>query len=650
MSFDPVTLVNREEFVRFGKDYKSGKFKKMNKNSYEYKEMWQEQLDRCHDGYTVGGLTISGFMYWYSNFGTIDILSEDGRGKHKGTPLLRDIEVIIDREITDCQSKGLGLMIMTGRRGGKSFIGSGLLAHNALIHQDSGLIASYNKDKGEAMAKMCKTHLNGMAGTEMYVPILKGTDISKEMILGFESKDPTTKKMIPNTTGGVIHKRLFVDDHQAANGLSARITVFEEVGIFNNLIKSFDSTKYLWTEGTQVYGFFLLIGTGGDMEKGTVEAAAMFQEPEIYGLKTFEDPENPVIKTGLFIPAQYTLNNFKDKEGNTNLEAATEDLLKIRENLKKAKKLDTLYAECQFRPLNWREVFLKSGGNRFNSALIQDQLTRISSDKALQNIGIRGKMVQSETGHVKFEPDAMLREVDWPVKLGEPNLGCVVIYERPYMRDNDPKSIPAGLYIAGTDPYAEDSAPTSHSLGSTFIYKRIATMDQTHNIIVAEYTGRPAKKSEYSAQLRLLLLYYNAVTMFENNRGSIKQDFEQMKSLHLLSRQPGIIKLIQQNTQQNQPYGYHSTEPINEYRLDLLHDWLEEERGDGVYNVNYIYSVPFLTELLKYDRDLNFDRVDAFSSLLLKDADEFRVRKKEREKTEDKKGFFSKMLDNLVKK
>ena len=46
---------------------------------------------------------------------------------------------------------------------------------------------------------------------------------------------------------------------------------------------------------------------------------------------------------------------------------------------------------------------------------------------------------------------------------------------------------------------------------SCFIYKRIQSIEQYSDIIVAEYTGRPKSAEEFYENVRKLLLYYNAM-------------------------------------------------------------------------------------------------------------------------------------------
>jgi hypothetical protein len=103
--------------------------------------------------------------------------------------------------------------------------------------------------------------------------------------------------------------------------------------------------------------------------------------------------------------------------------------------------------------------------------------------------------------------------VKYPLDKDDDPTGSIVIWEHPN------KEASPGLYIAGIDSYDYDQSGTN-SLGSCFIYKRIQNLEEYSNIIVAEYTGRPATAEMFYENVRKLLLYYNARAMYENqNKG-----------------------------------------------------------------------------------------------------------------------------------
>jgi hypothetical protein len=173
-------------------------------------------------------------------------------------------------------------------------------------------------------------------------------------------------------------------------------------------------------------------------------------------------------------------------------------------------------------------------------------------------LGTKGYFDIFAGNKVKFIPDNSLFEVEWPVKPAGNNKGCIVIYEHPYEINGSP---PHTLYVAGLDPYAEDVANTSPSLGSCIIYKRIFDMNQSYNIVVAEYTGRPATSREYYEGVRRLLIYYNAKCLYESNIKGFKEYMEQMQSLQYIAYTPPELKDVMKDSVAQRVYGVHMSKP-----------------------------------------------------------------------------------------
>jgi hypothetical protein len=172
--------------------------------------------------------------------------------------------------------------------------------------------------------------------------------------------------------------------------------------------------------------------------------------------------------------------------------------------------------------------------------------------------------------------------------------------------------IPHGMYIAGTDPYDQDRAENSSSLGSTFIYK-IGDFREggLRDMVVAEFTGRPDTAEEHHETVRRLLMYYNAEDLYENERNSMKFHFSANNSLYLLTNTPTFLKSTEGSTV-NRQYGLHMTNNIKSELEVLTRDWLTESIGDGLQNLHKIYSIGLLKELIMYNDSGNFDRVIAF--------------------------------------
>jgi hypothetical protein len=176
------------------------------------------------------------------------------------------------------------------------------------------------------------------------------------------------------------------------------------------------------------------------------------------------------------------------------------------------------------------------------------------------------------------------------------------------------------------DPYDMDKSE-SGSLGSFYIYKRFIEAGKSHDIVVAEYTGRPKFADDFYENCRRLCIYYNAKVLYENQLKGMKNYFNQKNSLHYLWEQPDhMIKDIIKDSKVQRGYGVHMNRGTNgssgiKDMCELYtRDWLYTERtdlGPGKFNFHTIKSIALLKELISYDMVGNFDRVVAFMLSIL---------------------------------
>src|SRR5699024_3836572 len=149
---------------------------------------------------------------------------------------------------------------------------------------------------------------------------------------------------------------------------------------------------------------------------------------------------------------------------------------------------------------------------------------------------------------------------------------------------------------------------------------------------VAEYTGRPDFANDFYEQCRRLLEWYNAKALYENLNVGIKKYFETKFCLHLLHRQPDIIKQISPNSNVSRGYGIHMTKPIKTELEIMTSDLLNTEIGEGKTRLQQILSIPLLKELIAYNDTGNFDRCIAFFLCIIQDVEMHRVQLQEKSK------------------
>ena len=637
-----IRFINTEEFSPEAKGFLKNKyFTASPKGTFAYREYWDEQTRRCLEGYEVGGVRITGPHYFYLNFCQIKATITTGKTERKVLtfPRFLDMDYHYFNELELARIEGKGMIVAKARRKGFSYKNAAICVHQYSFFRDSTtIIGAFMHEYSQATMYM---------GLEMLNFVNKFTAWSKR-------KNPDRRDHVKSRFQEVIegntvwsgynsemYTLTFKDNFSAAIGKTADLFLFEEAGKWPNLIDSYMVTAPVFRDGDIMTGIPIIFGTGGDMEGGSNDFAEMFYNPEKYWLRSYENvwDEGAVGNTcGMFIddmwykPGKITradgsIAHMVDKDGNSNRPAVEEYLDRERGIIKQSGSRRTWEKYITQSPKTPREAFLRVSSNIFPVIELNKWLGKLETSRKVLDIAMIGDLYWEED-KVKWQPNADLRPVkDFPVKNDDDKEGCVVIWEHPYMTDGG--DIPYGLYIAGTDPYDQDTSGTT-SLGSTFIYKTFQKFDRTYNLIVAEYTGRPDTAKDYYETVRKLLTYYNAKTLYENNLKGLKIYFEQKKSLHLLKEQPSILKDIVKTSAVQRGYGIHMSEPIKRQAEIYLRDWLLEKRGDGendegILNLHRIYSVPLIKELISYNKDGNFDRAIALMLCILHSHENYKI-------------------------
>lgn len=378
----------------------------------------------------------------------------------------------------------------------------------------------------------------------------------------------------------------------------------------------------------------IIWGTGGDEDSKFATLKDMFYNPKGYNCLEFDniwDEAATSTKCGFFVP-QYTNMDIRDEhgnrlymddDGNTLYKPAIEYILaerqKVIENATSNAAIDRYVAE---RPITPAEAMLEFNGNIFPKKELQEQLSLLRTNKKLQNHKQVGDLVQQPDGTIKWVIKKNGDITHYPLKQGEDPTGSIVIWEHPN-KDASP-----GLYIAGIDSYDYDESSTT-SLGSCFIYKRIQSIEQYSDIIVAEYTGRPKSAEEFYENVRKLLLYYNARAMYENQNKGIFVYFTNKHCDYLLADQPDIINDIVSNSKVNRKKGCHMNKQIKQWGWGLIKDWLNEINADGKKNLYNIMSEPLLEELIAANDVVNVDRVMALTQVMIYREQLYNIKVKE---------------------
>lgn len=396
----------------------------------------------------------------------------------------------------------------------------------------------------------------------------------------------------------------------------------------NNLLQVWASNETTLIRRNK-FGSQLGTGTGGNMEK-IEEPKIIFEDPDSYTCLGFPDLwENRKKDIGLFIPAYYQDDSFRDANGNQDIEKAYEVEMHERSIRSKADNSYALDGYMMARPLVPSEMFLSGQSNIFPIAMLRDQLNKVEIRELYETYSFKGELEwnKTKTGvslivdlNNKLKPILSTNLDGYKNNLK----GACVFYEAPEEKIPDPTQ-KRSLYKVVYDPYRDDGAGTS--LASIIVYKGISENNWAEGLqddIVAEYIGRMDKVDDVHEIAVKLALYYNAKIMVESNIADFIRYCKREGWAHLLQAKPvDAIAAAVKNPGKKYDVGIDMTSPALQeqaeqlWRQWLLTDWKTTEDGVVLYNLNKLKSPIILKQLIQYNRKGNFDHVSALKLLAL---------------------------------
>lgn len=538
-------------------------------------------------------------------------------------------------------------MLLGSRESGKSYMVSSLIGHNFLMDGATVyneftrkypdpvelLVGAEKSDRSADLLKKVRDAFDQLPGKQSlhdrtypspFSKRYKGSwEVNKEIIAEYKKKEQGAWEVSGSKSS--IKHRSFAANSFAAQGTRPLLLVLEEAGMFSGLKDVYANTVDNLRNGLRKTGMLMMLGTGGDMTRGTLDAAEMFYEPDKYGILAFEDTWEHRGKIGYFLPAYEVLNEYKDPEtGVSNIDAARKALINVRK--KKAGDSggsEALNKEMQYRPIVPSEMFLTKTANIFPTAELRRRLSEIQTHKMQDYLEKKAVLYFDPDAKVyngvNYEINEKLTAINKFPYEGEELEGAVILYELPKLIDS---AVPKDAYIIGCDPYKDDGQ-SGTSLASIYVIKTNKYPSTVgFSEIVATYIGRPylGKNQVNEILYKLSLFYGNAKIYFENNVGNVKDYFEKIRRLDLLARQPVTI-FNRKAAFEGSPqvvYGYPlSNDKVKWEALQYVRSFLLEDRGDGKRNLDLIPDPALLQELIAYNLDGNFDRVSSLIGCIL---------------------------------
>jgi hypothetical protein len=433
---------------------------------------------------------------------------------------------------------------------------------------------------------------------------------------------------------GTLQGLSFEKSATAGVGGPCKFFFHEEAGIAPKMGETYEYLRPAMQSGMITTGLFIAAGSVGDLDQ--CEPLKNFilnpQENDIYAVETnLIDKNNTIGLSGLFIPEQWSMPPYIDEYGNSQVPEALEAIKEERLKWKKDLEPDKYQLRISQKPTNIEEGFAFRRESIFPIHLVQSQLKRIEDKEYAYELL---ELYKDEHGKIKTKESNKLPISEFPIsKKTEDKTGSLVVWERPV---KDPGF---GMYYASIDPVGEGKTTTSDSLCSIYVYKSTIEVLQEEGgeqktyveqgKIVAAWCGRFDDIKKTHERLEMIIEWYNAQTVVENNVSLfIQYMISQRKQRYLVTKDKMLfLKDLGANSSVYQEYGWRNTGNLFKahmisYAIEFLREEMDvKTKEDGTivhttYGVTRIPDSMLLKEMLAYREGLNVDRLVAFTALI----------------------------------
>jgi|TARA_R110000765_G_scaffold407582_1_gene504981 hypothetical protein len=650
-AFDETSLLFNKEAKLFNSQ---GFYCDKPMRSKDFMTYWEDQKNKCRQGviYKNDNKTwyITRDYYMWLNFLPIF----DKEEKHYGFAKIRDAQYHMALYEIMAEINFKHVAILKKRQIASSYFHMAKLLNQYWFEEGSickigASLKDYINDKGSwKFLEEYKTFLN--EHTAWYRPS------SPEKVLLWEQKievrinnRKTYKGLRSKIQGGSFEKN-------PTTGVGGPCTFFfhEEAGIAPKMDMTYEYIRPAMSSGMMTTGMFIAAGSVGDLDQCN-PLKKMILNPEASGILGVEtdlmDDKGTIGIAGLFIPEQWSMIPHIDEYGNSDIENSLKAIHAERSAWKNSLDAEQYQLRISQKPVDIAEAFAYRKESVFPQSFLTRQIRRVEEKQYSYELI---KLERDQDG-IKASTSTKLPITEFPVnKKREDKTGVLVVWERPI---DNPEF---GTYYASVDPVSEGKTTTSDSLCSIFVYKNAVevTKETSEGLetfiegdkIVASWCGRYDDINKTHEQLELIIEWYNAWTLVENNISLfIQHMIARRKQKYLVPKQQIVfLKDLGSNNNVFQEYGWKNTgnlfkSHLISYAIEFIREGIDEELDkDGEiisvqYGVERIPDKMLLTEMLQYFPGLNVDRLVAFAALVafakIQQGNRGYAKRKERDKS-----------------
>lgn len=616
-----------------------------------YDDYWDEQDYRCIKGFKPNPYmpSISGEHYFYLNMCKIKLLEKGATRKSTESPFYRELDRRLFNEIRDAKIGKYGLIVGKPRRVGLSYVGAATSTYELLFYRENEIgVAAGQDDKAQDFYDKVKMLLDNIRPEYRSGILTKNKELIK---LGYE--EYVNKQKVEKGLKSQMYMKTMYAKPTGFEGKSLSMVIFEEAGLFEDLIAAYKSTEPCFKDGMIQFGTPIVYGTGGEIEKGSKGYKEMwYAKPSVYNLKKvfvsatdyYPGDGIPDEKTGK------TISFFDFKTGRTNSEMAYDHIIKERQEKDGS---EGFIKHIQSYPLKESEIFIKNSGGLLNRKKINAQIRNQDNCPFLRK---KGKLVWQTNDPSTKKLVAIARSLKEVDKIHFLRGSKLVFEEDEDGMINkilDPikkTGLPYHPDIGGADSYDEDNPGDHASLGATIIYRTFYSINEAHDLPVAYILDRGTadEDDEYYSNSFRLSVYYGIKLLVEYTKVAIIQYFKDVGGTDYLKERPDISASGYTSNAQNN-FGFKMSNAASwSLTLRLL-------KAEVNLNFHNIWFIEILEHLLDYGES-NSDLGSALGMVLVAKLEMFADISEgiEEEPSEvsviDGMGFYDKVNGELVYK
>ena len=631
-SFNKLALKFNQEATTFNDQgfYCNAPFR-----SKDFTKYWEDQKNKCRTGviYKSNGKEwyLTRDYYMWLNFLPIF----DKEEKKYGFAKVRDAQYHMALYEIISELNNQHVAILKKRQIASSYFHMGKIINQYWFEEGSickigASLKDYINDKGSwKFLEEYKTFLN--EHTAWYRPSNPEKVLLWQQQIEVKVNNRKTSRGLKSKIQGASFEK------NATTGVGGPCTYFfhEEAGIAKNMMQTYEYLRPAMSSGMVTTGQFIAAGSVGDLEQCN-PLKDMILNPaanDIYAVETnLMDADGTIGMAGLFIPEQWSMPPYIDAYGNSKVDDAIEAIKIERARWKNDLSGEQYQLRISQKPLNIAEAFAYRKESVFPQGILSKQLKKIEEKEYPYELI---ELDRDQSGIIA-KRTKKLPISEFPVKKKQTDkTGSIVVWERPAKTRPD-----FGTYYASIDPVSEGKTTTSDSLCSIYVYKNATEVTRElpggdveqfieKDKVVAAWCGRFDDINKTHERLELIIEWYNAWTIVENNISLfIQHMIARKKQRYLVPKQQILfLKDLGSNRTVYQEYGWKNTGTLFKshlisYAIEFLREVIDEElddEGNVMNNTLGIERIPdpmLLKEMLAYYPGLNVDRLVTFGALI----------------------------------